>query len=185
MRDSRLPKPRGALVLGANYRGLGVVRSLGRRGIPVWLCRSDEHRVASASRYVQGSLAWPADGEAEQVKYLIGLAAKYGLRGWALFPTCDETAALLARNRAVLERDFSVASPAPAAMRVAYDKRNTHTLAAELGIDQPWTTFPADRGDVERLDCEFPVVLKPAFKSDANRFTAAKAWRVDSRADLL
>ncbi len=29
-----LPAPAGALVLGADYRALGVVRSLGRRGVP-------------------------------------------------------------------------------------------------------------------------------------------------------
>ncbi|MDT4912917.1 MAG: hypothetical protein QOC66_2045, partial [Pseudonocardiales bacterium] len=29
--------PVGALVLGADYRGLGIVRSLGRRAVPVWV----------------------------------------------------------------------------------------------------------------------------------------------------
>src|SRR5258708_24447608 len=32
----------GALVTGADYRGLGIVRSLGRRGIPVWVLKRDE-----------------------------------------------------------------------------------------------------------------------------------------------
>jgi len=47
---SRPPKPfagerkdtcEGALVTGADYRGLGIVRSLGRRGIPVWVMKQD------------------------------------------------------------------------------------------------------------------------------------------------
>jgi D-aspartate ligase len=184
MRANRSPERAGALVLGANYRGLGVVRSLGRRGVPVWLCCSDEHRVACASRYTRRHLTWPGGDESQQIEFLLQLG-RYLLRGWALFPTCDETAALLARHRAVLEQYFRVAAPAPEAMRVAYDKRETHALAAEVGVDQPWTIFPGHRADVEALRCEFPVVLKPAFKSDSNRFTAAKAWRVDSHSELV
>jgi predicted ATP-grasp superfamily ATP-dependent carboligase len=185
MRAKRSPERRGALVLGANYRGLGVVRSLGRRGLPVWLCLTDEHRVACASRYARRSLSWPSEDEAQQVGHLLELNRRYGLGGWVLFPTCDETAALLARHRGVLEQHFLVAAPTSEVMRVAYDKRDTHALAAEIGLDQPWTIFPAHRRDVEAIECDFPVVLKPAFKADSNRFTAAKAWRVDSRSELL
>src|SRR5437773_7841458 len=36
----------GALIMGADYRGLGVVRSLGRRGIPVWVIKQGGHLVA-------------------------------------------------------------------------------------------------------------------------------------------
>src|ERR687886_653112 len=32
----------GAVVIGANYRALGVVRSLGRHGIPVWVLRQED-----------------------------------------------------------------------------------------------------------------------------------------------
>ena len=49
----------GAVVLGSDYKALGVVRSLGRHGIPVWLVR-DDHALANASRYTRRSLAWPA-----------------------------------------------------------------------------------------------------------------------------
>lgn len=52
-------RPGGALVIGGDYRGLGVVRSLGRRGIPVWVL-TDEHKIAATSRYAQRSFAWPA-----------------------------------------------------------------------------------------------------------------------------
>jgi D-aspartate ligase len=78
-----------------------------------------------------------------------------------------------------------VAAPPASAMEVAYDKRATHALATELGVPQPRTRFPAGRAEVAALECEFPVILKPAFKHDDNRFTAAKAWRVESRRELL
>lgn len=184
MRVSR-PEQAGALVLGGNYRGLGVVRSLGRRGLPVWIVRTDEHVVACASRYAQRSVGWPGGGELANVDHLLRLARRHRLDGWTLFPTCDETALLLARQREALARHFLVAAPSARAMAVAYDKRETHALATAAGVDQPWTTFPAARADVEALECDFPVILKPAFKAEANRFTAAKAWRVDGRDELL
>jgi D-aspartate ligase len=38
----------GAVVLGGDYQGLGIARSLGRRGVPICVL-DDEHSIASAS----------------------------------------------------------------------------------------------------------------------------------------
>jgi predicted ATP-grasp superfamily ATP-dependent carboligase len=174
----------GALVIGGDYRGLGVVRSLGRRGIPVWVLR-DEHQLAATSRYARRSLPWPATSEAEQCGYLLDLAAREGLDGWAIFPTGDETAALVARHHAVLAQWFRLTTPPWETLRYAYDKRLTYRLAGDLGLSYPSTWYPRDRAEVAGLDCAFPVILKPAVRQGLNRFTAAKAWRVDDREMLL
>src|SRR5437870_12689080 len=65
----------GAIVIGGDYRGLGVVRSLGRRGIPVWVL-TDEHLIAGTSRYARRRLAWPLGDESRQVNYLLDLAGR-------------------------------------------------------------------------------------------------------------
>src|SRR5262249_4174118 len=52
-------------------------------------------------------------------------------------------------------------------------------------IDAPRCYRPRRRGEVEQLDCRFPLVLKPALRTQENAFTLAKAWRVDDRAALL
>jgi len=48
----------------------------------------------------------------EQIAYLLHLAATHQLDGWTLFPTGDETAALIARITALYHRfplpDFAV-----------------------------------------------------------------------------
>ena len=36
----------GAIVAGASYRALAVIRSLGRHGVPVWVLQTDERSVA-------------------------------------------------------------------------------------------------------------------------------------------
>src|SRR6185436_21175498 len=81
--------PVGALVLGADYRGLGVVRSLGRRGIPVTVLKEPAEPLAAVSRYAERALSWP-EGDADRVAFLRRLAEADGLRGWALIPTSDE-----------------------------------------------------------------------------------------------
>src|SRR3989442_12168321 len=90
-------KPVGAVVMGGDYRGLGVVRSLGRRGIPVWVLHEGGQLLATLSRYAQRNLRWPSGGDAERIGFLLNLASNNGLQRWVLIPTGDESAALVAR----------------------------------------------------------------------------------------
>src|SRR5437879_13706309 len=80
----------GALVTGADYRGLGIVRSLSRRGIPVWVMKQDGQMLGAASRYASRSLSSPSseDGR-KQLDFLVKLAIKERAAGWAVFPTAD------------------------------------------------------------------------------------------------
>lgn len=175
----------GAVVTGASYRALAVVRSLGRRGVPLRVVRSDEHAVAGASRYAGPRLAWPeAGGDEARVRYLLDLAERERLDGWVLIPTHDEEAALVARHHDVLARRYRLASSPWSLLQAAYDKRCMHQLGASLGLPQPWTTFPADANDLGRAAGHFPVVVKPAYKEHANRLTVDKAWRADDPSAL-
>jgi predicted ATP-grasp superfamily ATP-dependent carboligase len=49
------PSTPGALVLGGESRALGVARSLGRRGIRVWVIDESDYLIARRSRYVERS----------------------------------------------------------------------------------------------------------------------------------
>lgn len=173
--------PEGALVIGEHYRGLALVRSLGRRGIPVWTLEPERELMASASRYSRNSLPWPAGGDGEQLDYLLALGEQHQLDGWALFPTSDEPTVLFARHHAALASRFRMTVPPWDLLRWAYDKRLTYRLAADIGVDHPKTFYPKTRDELSKLDCSFPVILKPAFKTQSNRFTRDKAWRADDR----
>lgn len=178
-----VPKNEGALVIGGTYRGLSTVRSLGRQGIPVWLLTSP-HMVAWTSRYVRRTLTWP-EGEAKQLEYLLNLGERHDLAGWAVFPTDDRVAALIARHHDLLSKQFLLTTPPWEIMKRLHDKRLLHRLATELGIDQPWTACPASREELAELDCTYPVILKPAMKEENNPFTFAKAWKVEDREELF
>src|SRR5437667_10758489 len=100
--DNGVTSGAGAVVMGADYRGLGVVRSLGRHGIPAWVLKQAGHLLATKSRYACRSISWPAGDDRRQVDFLLDLAVKYGLKGWLLFPTGEETAALVAGHHGCL-----------------------------------------------------------------------------------
>jgi predicted ATP-grasp superfamily ATP-dependent carboligase len=175
----------GALVTGADYRGLGIVRSLGRRGIPVWVLKRAGHRLAATSRYARSSTLWTEGDDSRRIEFLLDLANRQGLKGWVLFPTDDEVVGLVARHHDVLSKAFCLTIPPWDELRWSCDKRLLSKLAADLKIDQPWTFCPANREEVARLDCKFPVIIKPALREVFNQLTAAKAWQVDDRQSLL
>jgi D-aspartate ligase len=177
--------PPGALVLGGDYRGLTIARSLGRQGVPVKVLKAKDDLLAGASRYQNQVMPWPSRPEARQVEYLLELADRQGLRGWALFPTGDEMAALLARHHAVLSEKYRVTTPPWGVVRWAYDKRLTYTLAHEAGIPIPLTFYPRSAEEAARCDLSYPVILKPAVKDRENAFTRDKAWLVEDRESLL
>jgi predicted ATP-grasp superfamily ATP-dependent carboligase len=176
----------GGLVIGGDSRALGIARSLGRRGIPVWVIDEGDYLLARHSRYVQRSLPWPAgEDEAGQPAFLAALADDHGLHGWTLFPTSDETAALVAAHHEALSQRFRLTTPPWAQTRLAYDKRLTYELAREAGVAAPQTYYPGSGTELADLQIEFPCILKPTAKADLNRFTHDKAWPVHSRDELL
>jgi D-aspartate ligase len=175
----------GALVVEGNLNGLSIARSLGRHGIPVWVITPPSIRLASCSRYALRTVAWPNGDWETQVAYLLELAERYDLDQWVLFPTSDESAALLSRFHTPLSRRFRVSTPTWDVLRWAYDKRLTYRLAAEQQVDYPSTIYAATEADLEGVRCAFPAILKPATHATINRFTVDKAWPVTSREELL
>lgn len=174
----------GAVVLGGDYQGLGIVRSLGRRGVPVCVI-DDEHSIARVSRYT-GCWARVEDlgDERRLVEDLLRIGRERGLEGWVIFPTRDETVAAIARNRARLAELFRVPTAGWETIRWAWDKRRTYELAESLGVPAPRTWRPHSVEDLAAIDAQPPFAIKPAIKEHFFYATGAKAWRADSAAEL-
>src|SRR5260370_38558066 len=175
----------GALVMDADYRGLAVVRSLGRHGIPVWVLQHGDQLLATLSRYNRRTLSWPSQDEEEKVNFLVNLADRESIRDWVLFPTGDEGAALVARHHKTLGEHFQLTTPPWDVLQWCYDKRLAYRLADKVGGDHPSTLYPATSEQGAASDCPYPVILKPAYCSSFNRFTASKAWRIYNPTRLL
>jgi D-aspartate ligase len=178
------PAP-GAVVIGGDYQGLGIVRSLGRLGVPVCVI-DDERSISRWSRYATFSVrAANLSDEEAIIETLLEAASRHSIDGWILFPTRDEIVAAISRHREALIPHFRVPTPTWDTVRWAVDKRNTYELALELGIPTPWTAWPKDEAALDGLDVQFPAVVKPAIKEPFIKATGAKAWRVENRAELV
>ena len=175
----------GAIVLGGDYQGLGIVRSLGRRGVPVCVI-DDEYSIARFSRYAKSfvSLANLRD-ERHVVDSLLEIGKRRGLDGWVLYPTREELVAALSHNRAELSKVFRVPTPDWESVKWAWDKRNTYRLAQELDIPIPVTHYPENIDQLAQLDrLTPPFAIKPAIKEHFFYATKAKAWCANSHSEL-
>jgi len=174
----------GAIVLGGDYQGLGIVRSLGRHGVPVCVI-DDEHSIARASRYTD-CWARVADlgDEALLIDDLLRIGRERGLGGWVIFPTRDETVAAIARNRERLAAFFRVPTAGWETIRWAWDKRSTYELARSVGVPTPRTWQPASVEELASIEARPPFAIKPAIKERFFYATKAKAWRAESAREL-
>jgi predicted ATP-grasp superfamily ATP-dependent carboligase len=175
----------GAVVIGGDYQGLGIVRSLGRQGIPVCVV-DDEYSISRFSRYATRFVSVPdLRNERAAVDRLIEIGKRGGLDGWILYPTREELVAALSHNREELSQVFRVPTPDWETVKWAWDKRNTYRLAQELGIPTPVTHYPENIGQLSQLDSLAPpFALKPAIKEHFVYATKAKAWRANNHSEL-
>ncbi len=182
--DAKLSGAVGALVIGGDYQGLGVVRSLGRRGVPVGVV-DDEASIARYSSYTCFSERLPCLKDPEKTfRALMDVAERRGLLGWVLFPTRDETVAMISQYRKELCKVYRVTTPKEQTIQWFWDKRKTYELASRLGIPAPRTWYVQDAKDLDHIEGHFPVAIKPAIKEHFIYVTRAKAWRADNLPQL-
>ncbi|MFT3988382.1 ATP-grasp domain-containing protein [Aestuariivirga sp.] len=174
----------GAVVIGGDCGALAAVRSLGRRRIPVGVVRG-LNPVASYSRFASWAEDWDGAESAGALDQLIALAEKRGALDWTLFPAGDAEVRLVSQNHAELSRLFRLTVPPWETLGFAADKHMTYARCASLGIPHPRTYAVRSLDDARALDFQFPLIVKPAEKQGVNALTAAKAWIIASREDLL
>ena len=183
-RPTPSPHGLGAVVVGGDFHGLGIARSLGRRGIPVCIV-DDQYSIARFSRYATHVVTAPTlRKEKETVAFLLETVRRLNLKGWVLFPTRDEIVAAVARYRAELIDWYRVPTPEWDSVKWACNKWNTYRLAESLGIPIPRTWCPRTLEELDGIETAFPLGVKPAVKPDFFYATKAKAWRANNRQEL-
>jgi predicted ATP-grasp superfamily ATP-dependent carboligase len=179
------PSAVGAVVVGGDFNGLGIVRSLGRHGIPVCII-DDELSISRFSRYATYAVrAAGLHDEHRAVETVLDTGRRLGLDGWVLFPTRDELVAAFSHYRSRLAEQFRMPTPEWQTTQWVWDKRNTYRRAADLGIPTPQTWYPRDLNELAQIEADLPLVIKPAIKEHFIYATKAKAWRANSREELV
>lgn len=178
--DPGKDKP-GALVLGGNFVGLGVARSLGVHGIPVWVVDEDRSKsIAQFSRYAGRFF----ECKENLVEFLLREGRRHNLQGWVLFPTTDEYLEIVSADHELLSSVYQLAAPPAEITQFALDKRLTYGRAAELGIAAPWTAAGHHPSDIEDRNPRYPLILKPAVNHHFFPHTNVKALPVGNSEEL-
>jgi D-aspartate ligase len=174
----------GAIVLGGDHPGLGIARSLGRRGIPVYVL-DDNYCISSFSRYATRVVKTDdLLDERKTIDAIFELGRRFNLQNWVLFPTRDETVAALSRHRDELAAFFTVTTGDWDSVQWAWDKKKTYELAESLDIPCPKTFNPGSANDLPSLYSHLPLAIKPAVKENFFYATGAKAWRANTVDEL-
>ena len=146
-----------------HHGGLGVIRSLGRAGVPVYAVHEDKLAPAASSRYLRGRVLWRPDA-ADVDRVLAGLArlAEIIGRPAVLFPTDDAGAIFLAEHGRELRPAFLFPDlPADLPRRLA-GKHSLHEVCREFGVASPRTTLPGSLAQAREFAdaAGYPVVAK-------------------------
>ena len=176
--SSALP---GAIVLGGNFVGLGVARSLGRKGVRVWVIDADRQKsIAQFSRYTEKFI----ECKGSVPKLLLKIGREHQLDGWVVFPASDEYVEMLSFHYDNLSPIYRLAAPRSEVTQFALDKRLTYGRAAELGIDAPWTFSGRSVAEAGAQHPPFPLILKPALNHHFFPHTNVKALPADNLSEL-
>ena len=148
---------------GGSQGELGVVRSLGRRGVRVVVV--GEHESLSArSRYCAEAHQYRSlfDDSASGVAFLKELAAREPTPP-VLFPTADPDLVFISRNRDALGSSFRLFVSSEEIVENLIDKGKFFDFANRFDLPTPKTSSLNAQSDVRAIteDYEFPVILKP------------------------
>ena len=144
---------------------VGIVRSLGRRGVPVYACVEDCFAPAAVCRYLKHAFVWRtrAPSPEQVLTRLAAIADRLGRRA-ILVPTDDAGAAFVAEHAEYLEKWFLFPRLAKALPRRLANKKQLHALCKSIGVPCPEAAFPVSADDVHEFieRGKFPVVIKAA-----------------------
>lgn len=150
-----------AVVVGGSLNALGVVRSLARARVPVFLIETTRACPAAWSRHCRFIRTPGFHGEA-LLNCLLSLAAELDCRP-ALLLTRDDSVATVSACRERLSFAYCIDLPSIETVGALADKAEFHQLAERCGFPVPRGIVLRCEGDFERITAlKPPFVVKPA-----------------------
>jgi D-aspartate ligase len=142
---------------------LGVIRSLGRVGVPVYGVHERFYAPAAMSRYLAGRITWGPDAsDTDQVTSGLKLIAERIGRPAVLFPTDDIGAIYVAENASELRDYFLFAQPPADLPRRLADKLTLYQMCRELGVPCPRACVPGSLAEARGFanSAGYPLIAK-------------------------
>jgi predicted ATP-grasp superfamily ATP-dependent carboligase len=149
--------------MALHHGSVGIIRSLGRMGVPVYAVVEDRFTPSAVSRYLTGAFVWDTRGL--DCQHLLEGLTTIGQRlnqPTVLIPTSDLASVLIAENADILRRWFLFPDQATKLPRTLADKRELYRLCERLGVPFPLTVFPKSVDGIHQFVARagYPVVVK-------------------------
>lgn len=152
-----------ALVCGE----IGLVRSLGQAGIPVYVGSYYDDNIAYYSRYCTRKVHFSHSLSRDFVDRLIALGKEEG-RKMVFFSDDDRAVLTFSRYRDELRPYYYFNLPVHDLVNTILDKRAFAALAERLNLPVPKSFMPESEEEADECarTMEFPCILKPSHKDD-------------------
>lgn len=171
-----------------HYEGLGIVRSLGKLGIPVYGIDAAKLSHSSLSRYCKKTFVWDMENspEEESVNFLVSIANSLGKQS-ILIATSDETSLFIAKNAERLKSYFLFPDNSYELINTLCSKEKSYFLARQYGMPIPESFFPTSMEDVFEFAeyAAYPVMLKGIYGGRLEKKTGKKMTIVKNKTELL
>lgn len=184
--DLARTRPPAVVLYSGNATGIGLLRSLGRHGVPLWAMDPNPDSVLLRSRYAYGSTCTDTHYDEDGFfRDLVAVGKQLPQRA-LLIPSNDDYVDMLPRHADVLSEWFIIQQPSRERMAELNDKEQQVRAAWRAGVDTPATAFINGPEDLAAAADEvpFPAVLKASVPLAFRRRTGLKVITVRSRDEL-
>ena len=172
------------IVMGDGLTATGVVRSLGRAGIPRYCITSDCNSL-SASRWYT---ALPKSfGAAPKPRELADFLSRLPIESAVLMPCADDWLEAVAELPAALLQKFPASICSPQSVRACVDKATFAQVLQKHELPHPRTRILDSVSDMQALGDEFyeGCFLKPVASLAFGRRHGVKAFLIRNKAEAL
>jgi len=146
----------------AEAGGLAIVRSLGRKGIPVIRLHPNLMDTGVLSKYCK-TIVCPDTSEPKKLsEFLVNLAEENNSVP-VLFPSTDEAALFIAQNEVLLRQYFKIPMPKREVVELVVNKKKQYNTAVSLKIPIPATYYPNSLEEIPDIakQITYPCIIKP------------------------
>lgn len=171
-----------AVVVGGTLNGLGVVRSLAKGRMPIYLLDTTRRYAAAWSRHSR-FVRVPAITGSGLIDALLSLATRLGCRP-VLLLTDDLSVDTVSTHRQEIQHRYRISLPPHEILRALADKTLFHALAEREGLPVPRSVVISAAADMARLETLTPpVIVKPASKTFIVSDVIERAVRASTLSD--
>jgi D-aspartate ligase len=176
-----------AVVLDLSANGIGIIRSLARKGIDVYAFDTEKpYRIGKSRLATCGICPSPLTEEQELLAFLLNLGKGFKQKA-VLCTGADDYVVFVSKYREELSASYVFLLPEHELIEAVLDKYTMYELAIKHNIPCPTTYIIKEREQVENAiqeGIEFPCILKPTLGHEFRKKINKKAIVINTPDEL-